>query len=149
METNESPTNKWAYPELVNEVLHRNINRQTLRHKTTEEVITEDVYQNLIEEIIKRNKLSLTGRIPDYYVNSKLKLKPDSVAILSRAVDESYFEIRRRMNTEQGRENMARGVKNRFERNKRSASRRRREKSARRRRNAGKKTKSRSGPRSQ
>ena len=144
METNESPTNKWAYPELVNEVLHRNINRQTLRHKTTEEVITEDVYKQLIDEITKRNKLSLSGKIPDYFVNSKLKLKPESVASLKQAVSESYFEIKNRMNTEQGRENMARGIKNRFERNKRSASRRRREKSARRRRNAGKKTKSRS-----
>lgn len=144
METNESPTNKWAYPELVNEVLQRNIKRSTLRLKTTEEVITEDVYKQLIDEIIKRNKLSLSGKIPDYYVNSKLKLKTDSVAMLKQAVDESYFEIRNRMNTEQGRENMARGIKNRFERNKRSASRRRHEKSARKRRNAGKKTKSRS-----
>jgi hypothetical protein len=66
MQTNESPTNKWAYNDLVEEVLFRNVKRVNLRHKTTEEIITEDVYKDLIQEIIKRNKLSLSGKIPDY-----------------------------------------------------------------------------------
>lgn len=140
MASNESPTNKWAYPDVTEQVLLRHVKKSYLILKSNNKEISSDDYKKLITIIIERNKRSLSGKIGDYHTN---KFTVDSVKKLKEAITHAYFEIRGIMNTEQGRANVEDELHKRTERNKRSASRRRHALSARARRNAGKKTKSR------
>jgi len=140
MASNESPTNKWAYPDVTEQVLLRHVQKSLLILKSNNKEISEDDYKKLITIIVERNKRSLSGKIGDYHTS---KFTVDSVKKLKEAIQHAYFEIRGIMNTEQGRANVERELHQRHERNKRSASRRRHVQSARARRNAGKKTKSR------